>query len=303
MIRKYQYSPILGWSISRSDLFYQCKRGYFYHYYYKDVRTCPVEKVKYLKFLTSVPLEVGQVVHDGIAYVISGPLKHGHAEDIEPEAVTKRYVNLMKESLKSKNFVEDYYPQYPRDKDADIENGLEKIRTSILQFFNSKWYSWLKECPDEFKERWIIEPKDYGECPIGGLKAYCKVDFAFPDEKGGYYILDWKTGKIHEAKHKTQMLGYIFYAIDQFPVSAERVTPLVIYLGSEYKELAITGERDLEGFKAKVKHETEDMYRYCANINENVPMDEDNFEGILNSGFCAYCKFQEICNETRQFES
>lgn len=299
MSRKYQYSPVLGWSISRSEHFYQCKRLYFCQYYYKHVRTCPVEKVEYLRSLTSVPLEVGRVVHDGLAYVISGPLKHGRAEDIEPEAVAERYVTLMKESLDTKDFIEDYYPQYPSEKATDVKHGLEKIEASMLQFFDSKWYSWLKECPEELKGRWVIEPKDYGECRIGGLKAYCKVDFAFPDGKGGYCILDWKTGKINEAKHRIQMLGYIFYATDRFPVQAEQVTPLVIYLGTEYKEFAVTGERDLEGFRAKVKGEAEEMYRYCADINANIPLDEDNFERVSNSRFCAYCKFQELCNETR----
>lgn len=266
MIKKYQWSPILGWSISRSQRFYQCKRNYFYQYYRKHVQSCSVEKVEALRALTSVSLEVGKIVHDSIASVISGPVKHGHTQSIKPDALVDRYVSLMRKAAKSKDFIEDYYPQYPKDKGNDIERGLDKIKDSIIQFFDSHWYEWLKDCPNHLRKKWIIEPKDYGECRIDDLKAYCKVDFIFPDGKNGYNILDWKTGRIDELKHKTQMLGYIFYAIDQFPVPAEKVNPIVVYLGSEYKELTIPTERDMESFKAKVKRETEDMYQYCVNI-------------------------------------
>jgi len=299
MFKKYPYSDILGWSASRSDLFHQCKRRYFYQYYPKYAQTYPVEKVIALKSLTSVPLEIGRIVHKGIAQIISGPLKHGHIQDINPTAIAEKNVNLMKGTLTNKNFIEDYYPQYPRDKNADVKDSLEKIRTSILQFLNSKWYDWLRSCPDELRKRWIIEPKDYGECRIEDLKAYCKVDFAFPDGKGGYYVLDWKTGKIDEVKHKAQMLGYIFYTIDHFSISVEKVTPLVIYLGSDYKELIITKEVDLEVFKDKVKSDTKKMYSYCADIDRNIPLGEDKFERISNTEFCVYCNFQEICNKTR----
>jgi len=303
MPRKYQYSDILGWSLSRSDLFYQCKRQYFYQYYSKYVQTHPVEKIKALRSLTSVPLEVGKVVHDGIARIISGPLKHGRTQDIQPKAIAEDRVKVMKTALGSKSFIEDYYPQYPKDKKTEVESGLQKIRTSILQFFSSRWYSWLRDCTDELKSRWIIEPRDFGECRIGGLKAYCKVDFVFPDGKDGYCVVEWKTGKVDETKHKTQMLGYIFYAIDQFSVSAEKVKPLVIYLGSDYGELTITGERDLKDFTEKVKSETEEMRDYCADVDKNISLGEDKFERTSNTIFCAYCNFQEVCSKSNLFES
>ncbi len=299
MFKKYPYSDILGWSASRSELFHQCKRHYFYQYYPKYVQTYPVEKVIALRALTSVPLEIGRIVHEGIAQIISGPLKHSHIQDTNPNAIAGKNVDLMKEALKNKSFIEDYYPQYPRDKNTDIKDGLEKIKTSISQFFNNSRYEWLKNCSDELKKKWVIEPKDYGECRIEDLKAYCKVDFAFPDGKGGYYVLDWKTGRIDEEKHKAQMLGYIFYTTEHFSVSVEKVTPLIIYLGADYKELMITKEVDLEAFKDKVKSDTGDMYSYCADIDRNIPLDEDKFKRISNTGFCAYCNFQEICNKAR----
>ena len=34
-IKNFEYTPILGWSLSRYDTFQSCKRRYFYTYYAK----------------------------------------------------------------------------------------------------------------------------------------------------------------------------------------------------------------------------------------------------------------------------
>ena len=60
----YEFTPVLGWSISRYEVFDKCKRQYFYTYYPKHVPGVPFYKMAALKDLTSVPLEIGNVVHD-----------------------------------------------------------------------------------------------------------------------------------------------------------------------------------------------------------------------------------------------
>jgi ATP-dependent helicase/DNAse subunit B len=60
----YPFSPILGWSISRYEVFDKCKRQYFYTYYSKHGPVVPHYKMAQLRDLTSVPLEIGNVVHD-----------------------------------------------------------------------------------------------------------------------------------------------------------------------------------------------------------------------------------------------
>ena len=61
--KQYKYTPILGWSSSRYELFQKCKRHYYYTYYTKFVKDTPLPHMQRLKNLTSVPLEVGNVVH------------------------------------------------------------------------------------------------------------------------------------------------------------------------------------------------------------------------------------------------
>jgi ATP-dependent helicase/DNAse subunit B len=63
-MKKFVFSQKLGWSVSRYSLFETCKRQYYYNYYAKYDPEYPVKKILALKKMTSIPLEVGNIVHD-----------------------------------------------------------------------------------------------------------------------------------------------------------------------------------------------------------------------------------------------
>jgi hypothetical protein len=63
-IKKFKYTDILGWSVSRYGRFLDCKRQYFYDYYAKFDNDAPIEKIQFLKSLTSKALETGNIAHD-----------------------------------------------------------------------------------------------------------------------------------------------------------------------------------------------------------------------------------------------
>ena len=48
-IKKYAYTPILGWSFSRNEIFSNCKRKYFYNYYAKHDTEFDIENEKLKK--------------------------------------------------------------------------------------------------------------------------------------------------------------------------------------------------------------------------------------------------------------
>ena len=60
--KTFEFTKILGWSSSRYELFTKCKRQYFYNYYPRFVKSVPYYKVAELKSLTSIPLEIGNIV-------------------------------------------------------------------------------------------------------------------------------------------------------------------------------------------------------------------------------------------------
>jgi hypothetical protein len=195
-------------------------------------------------------------------------------------------------AIKDKTFYEVCYKQLDA---IDPDEVKDKIATCLGNFFNSRWYRWLIEEAIIQRDNWVIEPKDYGEMRINGLKVYCKVDFLFPASEGKIYILDWKTGKVDIAKYTRQMKGYVLYAKEMFNIAAEQVRPVIAYLGDNYEELDYSfTESDLGEFATWIALETEEMYRYCESIEENIPKAKSCFPQE-SGNFCGYCNYKEFC--------
>lgn len=87
----YPFTPTLGWSISRFEMFDKCKRQYFFNYYAKFAKGIPPYKVAQLKALTSVPLEIGNVVHD----IIEAFLRRLQKSDSDIDE--KRFIDFAKQ--------------------------------------------------------------------------------------------------------------------------------------------------------------------------------------------------------------
>ncbi len=290
MQRKYPFTPILGWSVSRYDKFEMCKRQYWYDYYAKkfDKEVSP-QKLEFLKSLTSTSLEIGNLVHDTIATQLHR-LRKQTPQDITDVLNYAGY--QVDRALSNKTFLEVYYGQQEKIDPDDLK---DRVGTCLKNFFASRWYRWLIEDGVHRRNEWVIEPNDFGEVRINGMKAYCKVDFLFPAPEGDLYVLDWKTGKIDREKHRRQMTGYVVYAQDIFNAPAERVKPVVVYLSGAYEEMENSfTQSELDEFAQSIGAQTREMYEYCQNVEENIPKPKGAFP-IQQRKLCAYCNYQELC--------
>ena len=289
-IKTFDYTPILGWSMSRYDLFLLCKRKYYYKYYAKYDPEYPRHKIEKLKNLTSVPLEIGIIVHDIIKEILKRLLK------TEEKIDRKRFVDFTRreteKSINSKTFEEIYYQRISQ---INIDELLVDITTCLSNFLNSKRFDFITTEAIKSKLEWIIEPPGYGETRIDGLKAYCKVDFLFPvDNK--VIILDWKTGKTREDKYRNQLVGYSCWASYNFDKAPSQIIPIVVYLNPQYSEKEIEiSEIDIKDFANKIEIETNEMYSFCQNIEDNIPLNKESFYKTSNNKICDYCNFRELC--------
>ena len=286
----YPFTPILGWSISRYELFNKCKRQYFYTYYSKYATNVPQYKLNQLKQLTSVPLEIGNVVHD----VLEAFLRRLQKSDssIDEKRFFEFAHKLSDQYFSSKTFLEIYYNQI---KQIDMQKVYDKIDTCLISFINSHCYSWIFMVAMRDRSNWMIEPAGYGETRLDGLKAYCKMDFLLPVDDC-IYILDWKTGSKDVAKHTGQLLGYAAAASSNFGISWDRIFPKIIYLFPVFDELEIKlDDTTLMGYFETIRTQTEEMYGYCSSVKENKPSHIDAFELRPSPGICRQCRFQELC--------
>jgi RecB family exonuclease len=285
----YSFSPILGWSISRYEVFDKCKRQYFYTYYPKHVPDVPRYKITLLRDLTSVPLEIGNVVHDVLEAFLRR-LQQADS-DIDEQRFYDYARQKTNEYFLKKTFIESYYKQGP----VNQEKAWEKVEKCLKNFIGSACYSWIFMKAITNRENWMIEPPGYGETRLDGLKAYCKMDFLMPVQDE-IHILDWKTGARDEAKHGAQLKGYAAAAASNFKIPWNRIYPKIVYLYPLYEEFEL--QLDTDGyavFSASLKKQTQEMYGYCSNVEENIPLPMDRFPPHKSPGICRQCRFQEFC--------
>lgn len=288
MIKRFNYTPILGWSVSRYDKFKLCRRQYYYEYYAKYDKA--YAKIKELKKLTSNPLAIGIVVHDIISVLLERLLKSEESIDVNrfldfAEKSTERYCQ---ENI----FAEVYYNEISS---VEKEILFDVIKKDLMNFLNSSRYKWLRTKAINNKDYWLIEPPGYGEFRLNDMKVYCKVDFLFPLEDETY-IIDWKTGKLDNEKHRTQLLGHVSWASYNLNIGPENITPIVAYLKPTYREIKMRfNGYDLQDFILQVREETEKMYSLCRNVEENIPEGKKKFIKTENKRICAYCNYRELC--------
>jgi hypothetical protein len=289
-LKRFEFTPILGWSASRYDIFSGCKREYFYEYYGKYDPVHSRQKIDRLKYLTSIPLETGNIVHDIIKAVLLR-LRKSEA-DFDAERFRQFVRSMTEEQCRTKAFLEVYYKEVERIGSEDL---LPKIERCVDSFLNSPRYDWIRKAAIPTRDQWLIEPPGYGEARMDGLKVYCKVDFLFPAEDR-IVIVDWKTGKEDEDKHLKQLTGYAAWAAYHLDRCAADVTPIVAYLQPEYREVGIAPtDADLFAFRERIERETKEMYAFCRDIEENLPLGKSSFPMTMNLGICRFCNFQELC--------
>lgn len=289
-IRQFPYTPVLGWSASRYDLFSICKRRYFFQYYAKYDREVPIRRLTRFKELTTAPMEIGTIVHEVIEALLNR--LRTTAEPIDRERFLTFADQAIARSLETKTFEEVVYGEVEA---VRVEDMQPKVRACLENLLASDRFRWLIEEAAPRSGQWIIDPPGYGETRLGELKVYIKVDVLFP--LGDLiHILDWKTGKIDPGKHRKQLVGYATWAATHFGIDPERVRPTLAYLYPAYEEVQQSfNAADLQAFAVQVRAETAEMYEYCRDIEQNIPLDKADFQLVDDQRICAQCAFRGVC--------
>lgn len=290
MVRRFEYTDILGWSHSRYDTFQTCKRKYYYTYYSK-YDTENKQKIAELRRLTAVPLAIGNISHKILNRLLKRIKKTLHPIDRKKFASFSR--NIAKNYFDQKHFQEIYYNDI---KKIDFEEKIfSRVSKGLSNFLESKRLRWLFDKASIKKDKWLIEPEGHGECRINGMKAYCKVDFLFPTEDE-IHVIDWKTGKPKE-KHKDQLKGYVTWVAFHFGKKYNEIKPTVAYLLPEYEEESIkVNESNIGYFSSQIREQTNEMYKYCKEYKSNIPLEKSQFYLTENEHWCKFCNFRQLCN-------
>ncbi|OQY41621.1 MAG: hypothetical protein B6240_14940, partial [Desulfobacteraceae bacterium 4572_87] len=150
------FTPKLGWSVSRYNLFETCKRQYYYNYYPKYDPEYPAKKILALKNMTSIPLEIGNIVHDVNKTLLERLQKT--AKNIDKGKFHDYAKKMTARYVQAKTFQEVHYG---RMKSVGPNDLFDKIRISLNNLLNSNRFDWLIEHAVIKKDEWLIEPPGY----------------------------------------------------------------------------------------------------------------------------------------------
>ncbi len=320
----------LSWSISRRNMFEDCKRKYFYNYYgsWEGWESEAPEEARILyrlKQLDSRHTWKGTTVHDAIAFLLKCLLEN---KKIEFEKIEKTVVQRMRaqfrESL-AKSYRED-----PKRKFGLLEHEYEEEIADRVWRENRDD---VLECLDNFKasKYWkAVEELELSRClalegdlnnpsnlwknittdlqtllhlpysvtvdsfDLDGLKVWAKLDFAYRQKDGTVQIIDWKSGQSGGEPDSLQLNVYGYYASEVWELRDENIQ-LTIYNVAREEEFT-------HQFSSKAKRETRqqilanvrEMKEILVEPEENKARKED-FPKIENDNFCRHCEYRLIC--------
>jgi CRISPR/Cas system-associated exonuclease Cas4 (RecB family) len=284
------FTPQLGWSSTRSETFRSCRRRYFFQYYARYDQELPQARIQRLRSLSSLPMLVGEVVHEVVATLLRRLLRT--TAPIDRERFTTHARQTIETSLAHTPLMEVHYQQRPEPQAAEL---LETVLACLDQLFASERYSWLVRVL-QADPRYLIEPPGYGEARLQGMKIYAKVDCLI-EADGELVILDWKTGRQDPAKHLRQLLAYAAWAEDHLGQAAERIRCLAAYLKHDYAEIEKRPTAaDLQGLAVEVAAEIRQMQALCRDAERNIPLAKEAFPLTDHHGYCSSCQFRELCD-------
>lgn len=286
----------LGWSFSRNSKFEVCKRQYYYHYY-TNREISQWAKVDYLKRLTDIPLEIGNVTHKAIQQILL--CFQNDLGEVTPQRVRDFVERYVEGKTKKLVFSPVYYKQR-EEIDFEVEI-VEPVLGALAEFLQSPRFDWICEEALAYKKDWIValpDPYDYGEFRLGGLKTLGVADAIFRVDND-LFIFDWKTGESGGyAQFEIQLMVYAAWAKYHLDTDLSNVTSHIVLLKPGFAEYSLKfKDYDIDTrLTDLVRNQQNEMFSFCADPDQNIPKPKEEFPMTPHEGLCKYCNFRELCD-------
>jgi len=300
----------LTWSFSRSRLFSECRRAYFYHYYaswggWEANASQFCRKAYILKNVRNIDAWIGDIVHQSIKWILESKVGDDttlfkESKDIPYEEAIKTAKNMLtrtweqsrseqwKVNIKRNlNLFEHYYNQEPTRDQLKIK--LEKVTKSIRNLYNSGLLDKISKLGvDNFLSIDELDSFDFE-----GTKTFAIPDFALRD--GNQCLLyDWKTGKRNE-KDIAQLSCYMLYAMNKWQMPENEIKIVPVYLAQDEFLPSAVEAIVSEEIKSYIRQSIKEMKSILVDIKANKA-EISNCPKTNELWRCQKCKFQEICS-------
>lgn len=291
----------ISWSKSRWDIFKECLRKYYYHYYgswggwEKDAPEL-TSQLYVLKQLKTRKMWAGEVVHNCLERVLADLVKS--IKPLSNEEILDLTLKLMRSDFR--NSRDKHYWHNPKScalfeheynipvSDEKWQQLAEQVKLSLNNFLNSRTYKTILTLPSQD----IKEVEQFSSFNLDGTKIIVKLDFCC-SINGQLYIYDWKTGQ-KTPDSDLQLVCYALYAQERWQVDFTDCKLLEYNLLKDRLSHFFVSENILEDARRQILNSIQQMKELLFDKRHNIAKEED-FAKTERLAACRYCNFVRVC--------
>ena len=300
-----------SWSFSRHSLFQECPRAYYFSYYgswggWHASAPQAARELYIQKKLTSRPMWIGNLVHDAAELALRD-LQRGAWRDLGrlAESALQRAKREVSESERGANlkrpskctgFREHYYgddlsPQ-------DWQETLAEIERQIRGLADHDIYKRLfTVCVHEKAPDKLVEIEELVKIDIDGVPVWVRLDALLKDDRVGYIVLDWKTGKAHVNDVIAAQLGvYGLYCVLHHGAREDKILAMHANLRDGSWATHEVNAASMAETRRLIRDSAESMRSALKDRNGNVAEIEDFPPLPEGSARCGWCPFRRSCD-------
>jgi PD-(D/E)XK nuclease superfamily len=290
-----------SWSRSRDNVFQECRRRYFFHYYgawggwdsESDART---RLLYVLKQLGTRQMWAGRLVHEAIERALLA-LRDGYA--LSEASLVESTVRQMREEWKGSRA--GVYRATPKRtglfeheygvpvRDAEWQAMRDNVVRCLRNFHRLPLFADIKATPTE---RWVLI-EDIGAFDFEGTRVFAAPDFGYWNTADRLQLVDWKTGG-NGADASLQLGGYALYAREVMGVDPARVDLLEVNLREGKVSSHPWDAGILDRVRDHIRLSARAMKAYLRDPARNLA-EEADFERAEDLRICRWCNFRAIC--------
>ena len=298
--------PDMSWSHSRRDMFRQCLRKYYYNYYashngWRQDGSEHAQRAYRLKNLTSLPLEIGAVVHEAASqalHAVRSGTKMPTVEQMYAAArsrLNKAWADSQNRdqwmrSPKYMRMFREFYYNVGVD-EHQVAEAKEQVNACLSHLPNSVSFQEAAAAPHAE----MRATEGFVTYNAGGTPVHAVPDLAFQNSRDEWTVVDWKSGKQEDSRE--QMTVYALYLREMHGVAAPSIRARIEWLWpGEAEELVFT-EGDLDRCAEGIRDSVSAMQQYLADPALNAPLMPEDFPLRADREECRLCEFYELDEE------
>lgn len=292
-----------SWSKTRDEVFKTCPRQYWFAYYgywngwFEDAPE-RARQIYILKNLKNRHVWAGEKVHEciqrslnnirrGIKVLPVDEIVSITLDQMRGEFRSSRAKNYLKNPKTCALFEHEYGIDVTEDQWKEMAQNVE---TCLKNFYASDIYNGLKS---HLKEGWL-EVEEFSSFHLYDIKINLAIDCAIK-EGNEVIIYDWKTGKSISEDLPIQLSCYALYAIEKWHISPQSLKIIEYNLSFNKTSWFSVTRGEIEDIKGYIRGSIKDMESLLADVENNIPLEEDRFNKVEDEQVSQRCNFRKVC--------